>query len=166
LARYARTYPGKDKLNALLWLDIHTYLCDDILLMTDRMSSANALEVRVPFLDHKLVEMMFTVPFSYKLPGKDKKHMLKKYLMQHLPRDLVNRPKQGFGIPLQVWIKDRLKDFFAGLFEGDLARKEDFISMDLAREMLKQHTEQGIDHTARIWMAAHYLLWKKTFSIS
>lgn len=166
LARYAREYPGKDRFNALLWLDIHTYLCDDILMMTDRMSSASAMEVRVPFLDHKLVELMFTIPFSYKLPGADKKHMLKKYLMRHLPRELVYRPKQGFGVPLQVWIKGKINNFFTELFESDLARKEDFMSMPLARQFLKEHTEQGIDHTARIWMVAHYLLWKKTFSIS
>jgi len=166
LARYAREYPGQDPFNSLLWLDIHTYLCDDILMMTDRMSSANAMEVRVPFLDHKLVELMFTIPFSAKLPGLDKKFMLKKYLLQHLPRELVYRPKWGFGIPLQVWINGKLKNFFSELFESDLARKEDFISMPLARQLLKEHTEQGIDHTTRIWMAAHYLLWKKTFAIS
>jgi len=166
LARYAREYPGQDPFNSLLWLDLHTYLCDDILLMTDRMASASAMEVRVPLMDHKLVELMFTIPFSYKLPGTDKKHMLKKYLLQSLPREMVYRPKQGFGVPLQVWINGKLKGFFSELFESDLARKEDFISMPLARQLLKEHTEHGIDHTARIWMAAHYLLWKKTFAIS
>jgi asparagine synthase (glutamine-hydrolysing) len=165
LARWAYEYPGKDGLNSLLWLDINTYLCDDILLMTDRMSMANALEVRVPLLDHKLVELLFSVPFSYKLPGLDKKFMLKSYLLKKLPRELVYRPKQGFGIPLQVWIKDRLKNFFQDLFECELARNENFISMPVARQLLKEH-EQGRDHTHRIWMVAHYLLWKKTFGIS
>jgi len=166
LARWAREYPGKDKMNSLLWLDLHTYLCDDILLMTDRMSSANGLEVRVPLLDHKLVELLFTLPFSYKLPGLNKKFILKKYLLQSLPRELVYRPKQGFGVPLQVWIKGRLKGFFAELFQSGLAQNENFISMPLARRMLKEHTEQGKDHTTAIWMIAHYLLWKKTFSVS
>ena len=166
LARWAREYPGKDPLNSLLWLDINSFLCDDILLMTDRMSMANALEVRVPLLDHKLVELLFTLPFSAKLPGTDKKYILKKYLLKSLPRELVYRPKMGFGVPLQLWIKDRLKGFFTEIFEGELARKEDFISMPLARQLLKEHVEQGRDHTARIWMIAHYLLWKKTFAIS
>lgn len=166
LARWAYEYPGRDKLNSLLWLDINTYLCDDINLMTDRMSMANALEVRVPLLDYKLVELLFTIPFSFKLPGVDKKRILKSYLLKKLPRELVYRPKQGFGVPLQVWIKGRLKGFFHDLFHGELARKEDFISMEIARGLLKEHVEQGRDHTQRIWMVAHYLLWKKIFSIS
>ncbi len=166
LARFAREYPGKDKFNALLWLDINTYLCEDILMMTDRMSMANSLEVRVPLLDHKLVELVFSLPFSYKLPRLDKKFLLKKYLLRHLPRSLVYRPKQGFGIPLQVWIKDRLRNFFEELFNSELAKKEDLIDMNLARAMLKEHLEQERDHTSRIWIVAHYLLWKEKFGIS
>jgi len=166
LARFAWEYPGEDKFNALLWLDINTYLNEDILMMTDRMSMANSLEVRVPLLDHKLVEKVFSLPFSYKLPGLDKKYILKGYLLNYLSRKLVYRPKQGFGIPLQLWIKDRLRDFFLELFQGELARKEDFIDMKLAQKILKEHQEQGRDHTSRIWMIAHYLLWKEKFRIS
>jgi len=166
LARWAYEYPGRDKFNSLLWLDLNSYLCDDILLMTDRMSMANALEVRVPLLDYKLVELLFNLPFSYKLQGLDKKIILKNYLLKKLPRELVYRPKQGFGVPLQVWIKGRLKAFFLELFQGELARKEDFISMPVARQLLQEHIEQGRDHTQRIWMAAHYLLWKKSFALN
>jgi len=166
LARWAYEYPGRDRLNSLLWLDLNSYLCDDILLMTDRMSMANGLEVRVPLLDCKLVELLFNLPFSWKLPGLDKKVILKKYLLKKLPRELVYRPKQGFGIPLQVWLKDRLKDFFRELFDGELGRDENFISMPVARRLLDEHIEQGRDHTHRIWMVAHYLLWRKAFRLN
>lgn len=166
LSRYAREYPGKDKFNSLLWMDLNTYLCDDILLMTDRMSMANSFEVRVPLMDVKVVMSAFSIPFSYKLPGLNKKYILKQYLSQYLPRELIYRPKQGFGIPLQVWIKERLKGFFEDIFESDFARNEDFVSSSLGKQLLKEHTEQGRDHTTRIWTLAHYLLWKKTFGLS
>ncbi len=166
LSRYAREYPGTDRFNSLLWLDLNTYLCDDILMMTDRMSMANSFEVRVPLMDLKVVDAAFSLPFHYKLPGLDQKHILKQYLLQYLPPELVYRPKQGFGIPLQVWIKGKLKNFFQQIFESELARNEDLVSISLARKLLKEHTEQGHDHTSRIWLLAHYLLWKKTFAVS
>lgn len=118
---YRRIYdqaPGNDPMSKLFYLDIKTYLVDDILTKVDRASMANSLEVRVPLLDHKLVEFAYALPLRYKLRGKTTKYLLRKTMQRHLPASHLNLDKRGFAIPLRPWMRGALRDWVhATIFE-------------------------------------------------
>ena len=107
---HARRSPTDDPLSLIQYLDMKTYLVGDILTKVDRASMAHSLEVRVPLLDHKFVEWISGLPVSYKLRGQEGKYILKKALEPHLPRDVLYRPKMGFGVPLGKWFRN-LRDY-------------------------------------------------------
>src|SRR4029079_1424880 len=110
-----RTYYNQadtpDLLSRILYLDVKTYLTDDILTKVDRASMANSLEVRCPLLDHKFMELAATIPSSLKLRGTTAKYVLKKALETELPHEIVNRTKMGFAIPLASWFRNGIKDY-------------------------------------------------------
>ncbi|MDP1897057.1 MAG: asparagine synthase-related protein, partial [Sulfurimicrobium sp.] len=109
MRRHADRAPTDDPLSRVQYLDIKTYLAGDILTKVDRASMAHALEVRVPILDHKLVEWMSGVPSSYKLHGQEGKYIFKKALEPYLPDDILYRPKMGFSVPLASWFRGPLR---------------------------------------------------------
>jgi len=108
VAAHYRRYPGRDPVNRLLYVDAHTYLPDDILALTDRMSMAVSLEAREPLLDHRLVEYCAGLPGALKLEGAQWKIALKRAMEPLLPREIVTREKQGFGGPVSSWLLRRL----------------------------------------------------------
>ena len=93
-----------EPLDQLLYIDGKTYLPGDILTKVDRMSMATRFEVRVPLLDHKLIDFVTKVPASLKLAGTETKHLLKRVARDLIPAEILDRPKQGFGIPIEQWI--------------------------------------------------------------
>src|SRR6185295_3806673 len=110
-----RTYYNQadtpDLLSRILYLDVKTYLTDDILTKVDRASMANSLEVRCPLLDHKFMELIASMPSSLKLRRQTGKYIFKKAMEQHLPKEVIYRKKMGFGIPLAEWFRKGIKDF-------------------------------------------------------
>ena len=107
LSRSARFAP----LQRLLYLDLKTSLPDDMLFKVDRMSMMNSLEVRVPFLDHRLVELAFRLPAEAKLRGRLGKYVLRRAMTGVIPREVLRRPKRGFEIPLHSWSNPRFQEF-------------------------------------------------------
>src|SRR5207247_9028597 len=102
--RFARHFDrvrGDDDLSQILYVDLKTYLVNDILVKVDRMAMANSLEVRSPLLDHKVIEFAATVPWNLKYRGSTSKYLLKRYLEPKLPAELLHRRTQGFAIPLR-----------------------------------------------------------------
>lgn len=116
LPQYQKRYTSDQKIQAgrlisyLGMVDIDTYLEGDIMTKVDRATMAVALEGRDPFLDHKIIEFAMQLPDSLKIKGKDTKYLLRKILYKHVPRELIERPKQGFSIPVQKWLMNSLKD--------------------------------------------------------
>ncbi len=106
--RHARVAASVGDIAALLDLDAHTYMVDDVLQKVDRASMLSSLEVRVPLLDHKVMEFVARVPFEYKLRGDTSKWILRETVRETLPRSILDRPKQGFGIPLEHWLRGEL----------------------------------------------------------
>ena len=93
------------------FLDIKTWLVDDLLVKADRMSMASSLELRVPFLDHKVVEFAFRLPSRLKIRGNTPKYLLKKYMAPMLPPAIINRAKKGFPVPVNSWFRNDLAGF-------------------------------------------------------
>src|SRR4029077_10420204 len=106
-----------DPLSRIQYVDIKTYLVDDILVKVDRASMANSLEVRCPLLDHKLMELIAQIPSSLKLRNGQGKYIFKKSLQKILPPEILNRRKKGFSMPVAEWLRGELKEFaYSALF--------------------------------------------------
>jgi asparagine synthase (glutamine-hydrolysing) len=151
LQHYADKCPAEDSLSLVQYLDLKTYLVGDILTKVDRASMAHALEVRVPLLDHKLVEWMSSLPPSMKLRGSEGKYIFKKALEPYLPEDILYRDKMGFSVPLASWLRGPLKQRARDALLGETLAGTGFFNMDFIREMLDQHQSGRRDYSASLW---------------
>jgi asparagine synthase (glutamine-hydrolysing) len=144
--------PDLAPLSRLQDLDMKTYLPGDILTKVDRMSMANSLEARVPLLDHRLVEFACGLPVDFRMRGGTGKYLLKRALRGRIPAELLARPKQGFGVPLEAWFAGSIRGFFRDQL-GDARRLE---GVGIARgEVQRLHhlfEETGRrDYCDRLW---------------
>lgn len=146
-------------LDNLGYLDLKLYLQDDLLVKADRMSMANSLELRVPFLDHEFVEYAASIPSSLKLRGLSTKYILKRALRNRLPREILTRKKIGFDIPLGVWIQNELKDFASDVLSPANLNRHGFFSADYVQTLLKQHFQGEHNHRQRLWPLIIFQFW-------
>ncbi|MAT10469.1 MAG: hypothetical protein CMM02_05600 [Rhodopirellula sp.] len=119
----------------LQYLDIHSYLPDDILTKVDRAAMSVSLETRVPFLDYKLVEYAFQLPRNKLIKNKNGKLILKKELDKYVPRRLTERPKMGFGIPLQEWLAGPLNDWANDLLSEKVIKEQGYLDYELVNKI-------------------------------
>lgn len=148
---HARRSPTDEPLSLIQYLDMKTYLVGDILTKVDRASMAHSLEVRVPLLDHKFVEWISGLPVNYKLRGQEGKYILKKALEPHLPRDVLYRPKMGFGVPLGKWFRGPLRQRLReSLLDGGLAQTGLFRQSYL-EQLVTDHQSGLREYSAPLW---------------
>ncbi len=140
-----------DPLSLVQYLDMKTYLPGDILTKVDRASMAHSLEVRVPILDHKLVEWAGRLRPEFKLKGREGKYILKKSLEPHLPRDVLYRPKMGFAVPLASWFRGPLKERVREAVLGAALRDSGIFSRPFLERLVNHHQSGRRDHSAPIW---------------
>ena len=151
LRAHAGKSPAQDPLSLVQYLDMKTYLAGDILTKVDRASMAHSLEVRVPLLDHKLVEWISRLPASYKLQGHEGKYVFKKGLEPYLSRDILYRDKMGFAVPLASWFRGPLRERLNNALMGPVLSDTGFFNRAFIREMLDQHQSGRRDHSASLW---------------
>lgn len=151
LRRHARRAPVEDSLSMVQYLDIKTYLPGDILTKVDRASMAHSLEVRVPLLDHPLVEWMAKLPPSMKLHGSEGKYVFKRALEPYLPADILYRPKMGFAVPLTSWFRGPLRERMREAVLGPSMRELDIFNIATIERMVDQHQSGVRDFSAPLW---------------
>ena len=134
-----------------MFLDTVGYLPDDILTKVDRASMAASLEMRVPFLDHRLVELAWRLPLDAKVHGWSGKHVLRQVLHRHVPAPLVDRPKAGFGVPLAAWLRGPLRSWAAELLDPSELERHDLLDPAPVRRMWEQHLCARRDCSYQLW---------------
>jgi asparagine synthase (glutamine-hydrolysing) len=163
LLRYFAKAPARDPVSELLYVDTKTYMVGDILTKVDRMSMLNSLEVRVPMLDHKFIEWVTGLPPEWKLRGNTQKYILRKLAERvGVPPEALNRPKQGFALPLVHWMGHELKDVLMILLEPRTLQRG-YFEADGIRRLMNDHLRRGRDVTARIWRLLMFELWHRNF---
>lgn len=151
LRRHARRAPVQDSLSMVQYLDLKTYLAGDILTKVDRASMAHSLEVRVPLLDHVLVEWLSGLPPGMKLHGREGKYVFKCALKPYLPNDLLYRPKMGFAVPLATWFRGPLRQRVRDAVLGDAMKDLGYFDLDYIERLVDQHQTGIRDHSASLW---------------
>jgi asparagine synthase (glutamine-hydrolysing) len=151
----------EDPLSRIQYVDIKTYLPDDILTKVDRASMAVSLEVRAPLLDHRLMEMVARMPSSLKLRGREGKYIFKKAMEPTLPHDILYRSKQGFAVPLAHWFRDELKEM---AHETIFGVKDGILDPKYLEKIWTEHQRGTFDRSAYLWSVLMFRKWQKGFA--
>lgn len=154
-----RRLPNLDRDTLRSVFDIPIYMVDDILTKVDRASMAVALEARVPLLDHELVQLAAGIPIELKAPGRRLKHLLKTVLGEMVPRELWERPKKGFGVPLVDWLRTSLKDWTYDHLCRPLSGAGALLDPAQVRQMLDDHVAGCVDASNLIWACMQLVNW-------
>jgi asparagine synthase (glutamine-hydrolysing) len=149
-------------LSAAQYLDLKSYLPLDILTKVDRMSMAHSIEVRVPLLDHELVEFAATIPPGFRLNGDGGKHLFKRAMRNILPNEVIDRPKHGFALPLDHWFRGGLESFARDLLLSGRCRQRGIFNLSYVEELLSWH-RRGRPLDLQLWTLVSFELWCRTF---
>jgi asparagine synthase (glutamine-hydrolysing) len=155
---------GDSLLGKLLYLNFRTYLLDDLLVKTDRMSMAHGLEVRCPFLDTQLLEWAVGLEDEFKIRGRTLKYILRQAYRDMLPVDILARPKMGFGVPLGQWLRQDLKEFALDLLSGPSSKIRALMDLGLVQRLLTTHLRGEQDNGQQIWALLTLEVWLRRLS--
>jgi asparagine synthase (glutamine-hydrolysing) len=143
----------------MMFLDTITYLPDDILCKVDRAAMACSLETRVPFLDHRVVEMAWRLPLHMRIRGNQGKWALRQVLYKYVPRELIERPKSGFGIPVGIWLRGPLREWAETLLNPQRLAAEGYLNARVITRIWQEHLSGRRDHTAKLWAVLMFQAW-------
>jgi asparagine synthase (glutamine-hydrolysing) len=155
--------PAFDAVNGELYLDLKTYLADDIMVKVDRMSMAASLEAREPLLDHRLVELAFRLPGSVKLRGLTTKWIFKKTVERLLPRENIYRRKEGFSIPIKHWLRSELKGILLDHLCEKRLRDGGLFDYGFVKGMIDAHLAGRKNYSHQLWALLVFEIWKENY---
>ena len=148
-------------LSRLMRIDQKTYLPDAMLVKVDRASMANSLEVRVPLLDHRVVEFSSTLSDELKYRNGKGKYLLKKLLSRYVPKHLFERPKMGFGVPIDQWLRFDLKNLLLDYLSTDSLNTEGLFDSKCIETKIKEHLSGKANHQYRLWSVLMWEMWRR-----
>ncbi len=154
-----------DVVDSATRLDLSTYLPDDLLVKSDRASMAASLEVRLPFLSYPLVEFALSMPSSLKVRGMTSKYLLRQLSLSYLPKEIVKRPKKGFGIPVGKWLNAEFKSQVDELLNETFVRKQGIFNWDYIKAELELHQRGVADRRKELWTLLMFQWWWRKFFI-
>jgi asparagine synthase (glutamine-hydrolysing) len=150
-------------LNRMLYMEINSFLSDHNLNYTDKMGMAVGVEIRVPFLDKKLVELSAQVPPQLKMKGTTTKYILKKIAERYLPKDVIYRPKTGFGAPIDRWIKNELKPMINTRLDSELLISQGIFNPSAIKKIIQENDNNKIRGSYPIWSLLSVQSWLNQF---
>jgi len=161
LAREADNLP--DLLSKMMYIDTRLSLSDDLLLFNDKVTMANSLEMRVPFLDRDLVAFLDTLPADLKVRGSTRKYIHKRAVESWLPKEIVHRKKRGFQTPMDLWLQSDLADVAKRVFEGKESACRRYFDLEFVNELIDQHRRRRENHQRRLYALLCFELWHRTW---
>lgn len=161
--RYYEKTEGLDPLLRMMYLDVKSWLPDDLLIKADKMTMATSVELRVPFLDHRVVELGASIPPRLRIKGWETKHILKKAMEPYLPKEILYRSKMGFPTPLAMMFKGPLSGYVAAVLESDRSLDRGYFRPEMVRSMVRQHAAGEQDHHRVLWQLLVLEEWHRKF---
>lgn len=162
-ARQFANTPATDQLSRMLYVDTKLWLPDDLLARGDKTTMACSLEGRVPLLDHKLVEFAARVPSNLKIKGMTRKYLLRKVASKYLPREIIDRKKKGFPLPMAHWLRGEARGFMRDLLSPDVMRRRDLFEPTYVERLMSEHESGFADHSVLLWGVLNVELWHQAF---
>jgi asparagine synthase (glutamine-hydrolysing) len=163
LSRHFDRYAGLPWTSQMMRFDAETYLPDDVLTKVDRMSMAHSIESRVPLLDNQVVAFASSLPAAFKIRNGRRKHVLKEVAATLLPREILDRRKQGFGVPLGIWFRGNLRELFADTLLSPASLTRGYFQPAFVRDMVAEHLSGRRDHTLRLWQLVVFERWHRRY---
>jgi asparagine synthase (glutamine-hydrolysing) len=143
----------------MMRFDAETYLPEDVLTKVDRMSMAHSIESRVPLLDNDVIALASSLPSALKIKNGRRKHILKEVAATLLPQEILNRKKQGFGVPLGTWFRGNLRELFADTLLAPASLQRGYFEPSFVRHIVDEHLAGKRDHTLRLWQLVVFEKW-------
>lgn len=157
---------GDSLANRMMLADLHSYLPGDLLPLSDRVSMAHSLEIRVPFLDHPLLELMARMPSEYKISRWTKKVMFKKAFEGFLPKKILHRKKVGFSVPMAVWLRTELKETMREILAPGEIKRIGYLDYAAVNGLVEDHLAQRANHENKLWALINLVAWHRTVFLS
>lgn len=163
---YSSKYSFESLEEKMMFFDLMIYQPDDILVKLDRAAMSNSLETRVPFLNHQLIEYAFRIPVHQKIRNKQGKWILREILKRYVPETLFERPKMGFGIPLEDWLRNELKDWAGDLLDPVKINEEGYFDNKQIQDIWKSHLKGQANYQTYLWGILMFQSWLRSESAS